>query len=75
MKIEETTLEVTEKTYHLKIEHNSEYYFYIVTTLYCLFRNDIKTPIITNIKRGCNYWDCGKRLKTSEKKQIKKLIN
>ena len=66
--------EVTEKTYFLKILYNEDEYFYIVQTLDCHFRNDIKKPIITSIKRGCTYWDCGKRLKNSEKKKIKRTI-
>ena len=69
-----TTCEVTEKTYHLKIEYNGDEYFFIVQTLDCHFRNDINKPIITSIRRGCTYWDCGKRLKKSEKNKIKRTI-
>lgn len=66
--------EVTEKTYHLKVIYNEDEYFFIVQTLDCHLRNDINKPIITSIKRGCTYWDCGKRLKNSEKKKIKRTI-
>lgn len=66
--------EVSECTYHLKLVINEEDYFYIVSTLECNFRDDIKHPIITKIKRGSTYWDCGLRIKNSDKKKVKALI-
>ena len=69
-----TKLEVTEKTYHLKVEYKGDEYFFIVQTLDCHYRSDIIKPIITSIRRGITYWDCGKRLRNSEKKAIKRTI-
>ena len=64
--------EVTEKTYHLKIQYKGEDYFYIVSTLDV--HEDDHKPIITGIRRGTTYWACMDRLKNSDKKKIKKLI-
>lgn len=71
--IESCTLMTTEKVYHLRIKHNNEEFFYIVNTLDLHYKDDIST-IVSEIRRGVTYWDCGKMLKNSERKKIKSVI-
>jgi uncharacterized Zn finger protein len=69
MQIEEKKLVGVEKTYHFKISIEKDEYFFVVQTFFI----DGKEFVMT-IKRGVTFWDCQKRLKTSQKKQIKRMI-
>ena len=70
-KVTEISLQTCERVYHLKINYNNNDYFYIVETLYTPSLNDF---ITRSIHRGHSYWDCGLRLKNSEKKKISRMI-
>ena len=68
----ESTEQTETKCYHLKITYNGDEYFYIVETLRSFGNNAFF--IVSEIHRGVSWWDCGKRLKNSEKKAIKNII-
>jgi hypothetical protein len=69
MQIEEKRLVGVEKIYHFKISIEKDEYFFIVQTFFI----DGKEFVMT-IKRGKTYWDCQKKLKNSQKKEIKRMI-
>ncbi len=71
-KIEITSKDLitTQKVYHLKIKLNDNYYFFIVTAVSI---NNEK-EFLCAVTRGTTHYDCGLRLKTAEKKLIKKTI-
>lgn len=69
MKVENKKLVLVENTYHLEIHYNGNKYFFIANC----FTNDNRQYLKT-YKRGSTHWDCGKTLRSSEKKKIKKLI-
>jgi hypothetical protein len=69
MQIEEKRLVGAEKIYHFKISIEKDEYFFVVQTFFI----DTKEFVMT-IKRGSTYWDCQKKLKTSQKKEIKRMI-
>jgi len=69
MQIEEKKIVVVEKIYHFKISIEKDEYFFVVIVL----EVDNTKPLIT-IKRGSTYWDCQKKLKNSQKKEIKRMI-
>lgn len=69
MQIEEKRCVTIEKTYHFNFKIEDDNYFIIVQTLYI----DGKEKVLSH-KRGVTYWDCQKRLKTAQKKAIKRMI-
>ena len=70
MQVEEKKCVVIKKTYHFNIKIDDDNYFYIVQTL------DISgEENIMSYKRGNTFWDCQKRLKTAQKKKIKRMID
>jgi hypothetical protein len=69
MQIEEKRLVGVEKIYHFKISIEKDEYFFIVQTI--LFQG---LELVFTIKRGSTYWDCQKKLKNSQKKEIKRMI-
>ena len=71
MQIEEKKLVGVQRVYHFKISINNELYFFIVITETSANLGD---KVIITIKRGSTYWDCQKKLKASQKKEIKRMI-
>jgi hypothetical protein len=69
MQIEEKKLVGVEKIYHFKISIEKDEYFFIVQNIVVQ-----GVELVMTIKRGSTYWDCQKRLKTSQKKEIKRMI-
>ena len=69
MTITYTQCVTTEKTWHLIIELEGDKYFFIVQTI-----SVDGIDRVWSIKRGNSWEDCGKRLRTSQKKAVKKLI-
>lgn len=70
MTIEEKKCVSVEKTYHFRISIDGDEYFFICQTM---MHQD--KEVVISIMRGKTYWDCGKRLTTSQKKQIRRSIN
>jgi len=68
--IEEKKCVTVEKTWHFKINLNDDMYFFIAQTIQINDKDEV-----VSIKRGSTYYDCQKRLKTSEKKLITRTIN
>jgi hypothetical protein len=69
MQIEEKKCVAIEKNYHFNIKIDDDNYFIIVETLDI----DGKETVVSQT-RGVAYWDCQKRLKTAQKKAIKRMI-
>jgi len=69
MQIEEKKCVTIEKTYHFNIKIDDDNYFIIVQTMDI----DGRETVVSH-KRGVTYWDCQKRLKTAQKKAIKRMI-
>jgi len=69
MQVEEKRLITTVNVYHFKISINKDDYFFIAETL-----NIGGGEEVIEIRRGKAVFDCAKRLKTSEKKQVKRMI-
>ena len=69
MQIEEKKLVGVEKIYHFKISIEKDEYFFVVQNIVVQ-----GVELVMTIKRGKTYWDCQKRLKTSQKKEIKRMI-
>lgn len=67
------TLYSVKKNYSIILPFEGNLYFYIVVTMECPIRTYLKEEIV-EVYRNNNYLDCGKRLKTSEKKKIRKQI-
>lgn len=70
-KVIDCSVQVIEKTFHLKIEYNGGEFFFVVETLEL---PDIKGVIIKSICRGVTFWDCQLKLTNSQKKKIKQTI-
>jgi hypothetical protein len=66
----ESTPQTETKLFHLKITYNGDDYLYSVETFRCF--GIVESFSVSQIYR--DWRDCGKRLKNSEKKAIKKII-
>jgi len=70
MQVEEKRHIMTKRIFHFKIKIDKEFYFFIVKVeTSIMFSGNIIT-----IKRGSCFWDCGKPLNKSQKKQLKRMI-
>jgi hypothetical protein len=62
------------KSYNVSVTYDSDVYTFIVETMQCNYRNDINQLIVTEIRRFHSPLDCGKKLKKSDIKIIRKSI-
>ena len=69
--ISDCRLQTTEQIFHLDIELNGNRYFFIVDVLTLV---DVEKPVIRSTTRGVTYWDCGLKLRLSDKRRIKEMI-
>lgn len=72
--ISRISLQSTVKTYNINVSYNSDNYFFSVETMQCNYREDANQLIVTEISRGASPFDWGKKLKKSEMKHIKQII-
>jgi len=69
MMVERKELVTVEKTYHFCIKIQKDEYFFIAETLNIKDKEEV-----ISIRRGVTFWDCQKRLTTSQKKEVKRMI-
>ena len=72
--ISSLSLQSTIKTYNINVSYNSDNYCFLVETMQCNYRDDINRLLISDTRRLASPLDCGKKLKKSDIKIIRKSI-
>jgi len=72
--ISRISLQHTLKSYNVSVTYNSDVYTFIVETMQCNYRDDINRLLISDTRRLASPLDCGKMLKKSDIKIIRKSI-
>ena len=75
MKITKQILATVDSYYHITIEYNGDNYIYDVKQCEATDVAGTVSKWVSEIHRCVTWMDCGKKLKNSEKKKIKRLIN